>query len=244
MTIEDFSNTFDIFYNNLMSDRAPEVNDYEKSMLLTLAQEDIVKELYNKAFEGSEQSRRALDALLIRELLDPVKDNSDEKIYGAKMRRTVFDLPEKLWYILRETVRVAEDGSCLYGNYIMVRPERLDDLTYDLGNPFRGPSSGHLAIRLDIGGDRNTRSVEIITRDKIDKYSLTYLRRPRPILLADFSDESVYDQIHIRGVDTFKKDVDSYDQTDLKSEPCELSETIQMDIVTKAVMFAKAAFAS
>lgn len=138
MTIEDFSNTFDIFYNNLMSDRAPEVNDYEKSMLLTLAQEDIVKELYNRAFEGSEQARRSLDALIIRDLIDPAKDNSEEKIYGAKMRRAVSTCPRSSRYILRETVRVSEDGSCLYGNYIKVRPERLDDLTYDLGNPFRG----------------------------------------------------------------------------------------------------------
>ena len=71
MTIEDFSNTFDILYNNLMSNRAPEVNDYEKSMLLTLAQEDLVKELYNKAFEGSEQARRALDALIITASVEP-----------------------------------------------------------------------------------------------------------------------------------------------------------------------------
>ena len=42
MTASDFIIQFDLLYNNLNSDKAPEINDYEKSFLLTLAQEQIV----------------------------------------------------------------------------------------------------------------------------------------------------------------------------------------------------------
>ncbi len=244
MTIEDFSNTFDILYNNLMSNRAPEVNDYEKSMLLTMAQEDIVKELYNKAFEGNEQARRALDALLVEAQVDPDEDVKSIEVV-TKHVQTTFDLPDDVWYIVRETVHVADEGKCADGRYIPVKPERLDDLSYDLGNPFRGPAMGR-ALRVDRGGDRKTRRVEVFSKDKIDKYVVTYVRRPAPILLADFSDPDVYDNIHIRGVQNFQAEVGNkgYAVADLTASPCELSETVQQDIITKAVMYAKAAFAS
>lgn len=237
MTVEDFSNTFDILYNNLMSNRAPEVNDYEKSMLLTIAQEDLVKELYNKAFEGSEQARRALDALIVTASVEPSGASR-----SGKYLRTEFPLPAGLWYIVRETATVSDEDACLYGEEMPVRPERQDDLSRDLGNPFRGPSSFR-ALRLDIGGDRKKRSVELYSGCALGKYNVTYLRRPRPILLADFTDEA-YDSIHIRGVSTFKDAMDGYDPSELSAEPCELSETVQQDIIVKAATYAKAAFAS
>lgn len=237
MTIEDFSNTFDILYNNLMSNRAPEVNDYEKSMLLTLAQEDLVKELYNKAFEGSEQARRALDALIVTASVEP-----DGSTRSGGFTRTTFTLPKGLWYIVRETATVSDEGACLYGKDMPVRPERQDDLSRDLGNPFRGPSSFR-ALRLDAGGDRKSRGVELYSGCALGKYNVTYLRRPRPILIADFTDDA-YDSIHIRGVSTFKDAMDGYDPSELGAEPCELSETVQQDIIVRAATYAKAAFAS
>ena len=37
MTLEEFSNEFDILYNNSMSNAAPGVDEYEKSVFLTKA---------------------------------------------------------------------------------------------------------------------------------------------------------------------------------------------------------------
>ena len=47
MTNKEFSYEFDILYNNIMSNQAPGLDDYEKSVFLTKAQENIVLELYS-----------------------------------------------------------------------------------------------------------------------------------------------------------------------------------------------------
>nr|DAG91963.1 MAG TPA: hypothetical protein [Crassvirales sp.] len=66
MTCEEFSNEFDILYNNIMSNQAPGLDEYEKSVFLTRAQDDIVKRYFtpkgNKDFEGFDSSlKRNMD---------------------------------------------------------------------------------------------------------------------------------------------------------------------------------------
>lgn len=46
MTVEEFSNEFDILYNNVMSNQAPGLNEYEKSVFLTKAQTEIIKSYF------------------------------------------------------------------------------------------------------------------------------------------------------------------------------------------------------
>ena len=47
MTTVDFNIEFDLLYNNALSNSAPEINLYEKSLFLTQAQEEIIKESYD-----------------------------------------------------------------------------------------------------------------------------------------------------------------------------------------------------
>ena len=47
MTVEDFSIEFDLLFNNIASNKAPGLNDYEKSLFLTQAQELVVRGLYS-----------------------------------------------------------------------------------------------------------------------------------------------------------------------------------------------------
>lgn len=47
MTIKEFNFEFDLLYNNIMSSTAPGLNVYEKSVLLTQAQEEILKNYFN-----------------------------------------------------------------------------------------------------------------------------------------------------------------------------------------------------
>lgn len=248
MTIEDFSNTFDLLFNNLMSDRAPEVNDYEKSMLLTMAQENVVNEIYYTSFEKDERSRRALAPLL--EDVAIAKDGRGlySEYYLPKdssLVETEYKLPNDLLYIVMESVYIDDERACSNGSKIPVKPEPLDDLLYDIGNPFRSPSTAR-ALREDKSGTTKYRDVKvkIYSKYELGDYCVKYIRRPKPILLADFSDESAYDQIHIRGVDTFKNDVYNGYGAELSDEPCELPLSIQQEIVNKAVLLAKAVFTS
>lgn len=56
MTTSEFSNEFDILYNNISSNAAPGVTEYEKSVFLTMAQEELVKEIYG-VYEQNEEIR-------------------------------------------------------------------------------------------------------------------------------------------------------------------------------------------
>ena len=46
MTPKEFSSQFDILYDNITSGKAPGLNDYEKSVLLTKAQDQLIKKLF------------------------------------------------------------------------------------------------------------------------------------------------------------------------------------------------------
>lgn len=47
MTTQEFSNEFDVLYNNIMSNQAPGLDEYEKSVFLTKAQAEILKNYFN-----------------------------------------------------------------------------------------------------------------------------------------------------------------------------------------------------
>ena len=70
MTTNEFNNEFDILYNNIASNAAPGIDKYEKSVYLTKAQLEIVKEYnglqnkYQKGFEGSDKRRTDLKELI------------------------------------------------------------------------------------------------------------------------------------------------------------------------------------
>lgn len=69
MTTEEFSNEFDVLLNSYSSGGV-EFNEYEKSIFLTKAQEDLLVELYNgknpfrESFEETEEIRRYLSNLV------------------------------------------------------------------------------------------------------------------------------------------------------------------------------------
>jgi len=47
MTIQEFSSEFDVQYNNIASNAAPGLDEYEKSVLLTRAQDELIKNYFN-----------------------------------------------------------------------------------------------------------------------------------------------------------------------------------------------------
>lgn len=70
MTCEEFSNEFDVLYNNITSNQAPGINEYEKSVFLTKAQDEIIKSYFNprtnKTQEGYDDNpRRQIDFSMI-----------------------------------------------------------------------------------------------------------------------------------------------------------------------------------
>ena len=53
MTITEFSDQFDVLYNNITSNQAPGLNEYEKSLFLTKAEKEIVKNYFTANSTGN-----------------------------------------------------------------------------------------------------------------------------------------------------------------------------------------------
>lgn len=83
MTVTEMSNEFDILYNNIMSNQAPGLDEYEKSVFLTKAQSELILEYFNakgnkfqEGFDGSERRQIDFSNLIFTKEVESVPDDS------------------------------------------------------------------------------------------------------------------------------------------------------------------------
>ena len=152
MTNEEFSNEFDTLLSPLTS---AVFDEYQKSVFLTKAQEQIVIALYSgaltgKSFEETEQLRKYIIPL--------VKTYKTNKITKGNIvdNSYIIDLEKDTMFITFESVSISTENC---GNIIAdVIPTTQDDLHRTLRNPFKKQNSRRV-LRLD-----NTSSqVELIS---------------------------------------------------------------------------------
>lgn len=224
MTTEEFSNEFDTLLNSYSNvegfgkiPNTVEIDEYEKSVFLTKAQEEIVIDLYNgknpfgDSFEKTEEIRRYLSNLIKTYTTSQVEVG----YIGLSARSVFFKLPEDLLFITYEAVDLNDSGlGCMDVSGVPVIPVTQDEYHRIKKNPFRGPNERR-AIRLDL----DKKVVEIIPRYAINKYIVRYLARPRPIIL-----NKLPDNLSINGVS---------DKTE-----CELNPVIHRAILERAVKLA------
>ena len=224
MTCEEFSLEFDLLYNNIMSNKAPGLSEYEKSLFLTQAQESIVLDIYSgkygDSFERTEETTSYLNQLLKQRTYD-----SGEFTEGNKLdTRSVFiTLPEDIWFKTGETATIMDDSyKCQVDGLreVMVFPVTQDTLVRTKRSPFRGPNERRI-LRLDSGKNQ----VELISNYEIHSYTVRYLSRPEPIILKELPQG-----LTIGG----------------KSSPqtCLLNTAIHKAILSKAVLIAKSSWES
>lgn len=82
MTTQEFSNEFEVLYNNIMSNQAPGLDEYEKSVFLTKAQEELVRDYFNsrnvknaQGFDDSQKRQYDFSTLLSSAKLYDCADN-------------------------------------------------------------------------------------------------------------------------------------------------------------------------
>ena len=230
MTVEEFSNEFDILassyrrfknFDSMEQLDSLDFNEYEKSIYLTKAQEDIIKELYSgkytgDAFETNEKLRRELEFLVEQKEYsssDIIEEHPQLK--DDKFNHTVFPLPENLLYIVYEQVSWETDNNCLNSLIADIYPVTHDEYWRIRNNPFKGPNSKRV-LRLDKGDTQ----VELVSSLDIGSYIIRYLRKPDPIVLDTLPDETI--------------DNVSTPQT------CKLNESLHRDILDRAVRLALA----
>lgn len=217
MTTQEFSNEFDVLYNNIRSNQAPGLDDYEKSVFLTKAQEEIIVNTYNgnnpleDSFESTEEIRRYLSSL-IKTYKTEVKKSG---YIGLSTSPTFFELPSDLWFITYESVDLRDDKlECADSNDVPVIPVTQDEYHRIKKNPFRG-SNERRVLRLD----ENNQIVELVSKYNIESYLVKYISRPSPIIISDLPDGLKINNIN-------------------KETPCELNPIIHRAILDRAVRLA------
>lgn len=218
MSPSEFSNQFDILYNNIMSNAAPGLNEYEKSVLLTKAQNEIVKNYYNpkgnkyqEGFDGS--AKRQID---FSELVTTAKITSTVSGATYDRRGKLYELPQRLMLIIQESIDT-NNGT------FQVIPIKFDEYMRLMSKPFKEPLKWQ-AWRLVTDSNSNI-NAEIIAHspDTIESYNIRYIRRPRPIILVDLTTE--YGDLTIDGESAVSE--------------CELNPEVHEEILQRAVELAK-----
>lgn len=222
MTNPEFENEFDILFNNIMSNQAPGLDSYEKSVFLTQAKEQLFISYYSgknsngESFEETEEFRRYLSTHVKTVVLDPLEEHSEIAITDNS---EIFQLPDDLWFITYEFATLAEGtDNCASGKRVQVVPVTQDDVYRTMENPFKNAGLRR-ALRLDIENNR----VEIISKYTIAKYTVRYLERTKPIILRDLEDG-----LSINGYS--------------EETECDLPEALHRPILNLAVELASAAY--
>lgn len=214
MTTEEMSLEFDIAYNNITSNQAPGLNEYEKSVFLTKAQNELIVMYYsgrNNAgvlFDSTEEGRSYLSSLLSKYHVDISPAVSEYSV----------PVPSDVLFTVQESCMLTDSRIPTSPKKAMVLPVSYDTLYNASENPFTGQSDN---IVLKVIG-KNT--IELSSKYKISSYDSVFLTYPTPIVLVDFSAED--------GV--------SVDGLTVKTE-CALPEILHRTIVTSAVLLAKQA---
>ena len=215
----EFSNGFDVLYNNIMSNAAPGINEYEKSVLLTKAQDEVLKNYFNpkgnkyqEGFDGSAKRQIDFSGLI------SVAECTSLSGAGFDLRAKIYRMPEDVFLIINETLTTDTGVK-------QVVPISFDEYSRLMSKPYKEPLKYQAWRLVTEGSGSDNVVVEVIPHsgETVSKYTVRYVRRPKPIVLVDLASE--YGDVSINGVSTISE--------------CELNPLIHEEILQRAVELAK-----
>ena len=253
MTTQEFSNMFDTLLNSYATqatfgDQAAHteivLDEYEKSVLLTQAQDIIVKQYFertnaNLGFDESERRQVDFSNLITIGSVNVAGTPGDT---GFSEKSWIITLPDvtieagtndttaKVLFILNERLVLTKSSSPT--KVFVVVPINYHEYDRQMSKPFAQPLKKQAWRLLQDDADSTTyetSKVEIIPTDAAValknggysvKYKIRFVRRPRPIVLVDLTESDL-----------------SIDGIKAVSE-CELNPILHMDILNKAVELA------
>ena len=259
MTLDEFSEGFDVRYNNITSNQAPGLNEHEKSLFLTTAQDEKIKNHFTANSKGNDlgqgfddsAKRQADFSMLMKtascdagtlvgdgdEITYSYKymDGEEEKTKTVKFTISRLDQRSKL-FTFPEDVFIPINETLAYTTgkkYFQVIPLRYDEYTAKMSKPFKRPNK-HQAWRLNnsgsISANKYIKCVEIITTPEYDDKDLTYTVR---YLRRP-------KPIIVGNLDGLT--INGYTYDDVKDIGCELDPILHEEILQRAVELAKIAW--
>ena len=253
MTTQEFSNTFDTLLNSyntqgMFGEQASRgeivLDEYEKSVLLTQAQDIIVKQYFegggvNGGFDDS--ARRQVDfsnLITVEEITkeeNPVLTPYDERSLIYKTPATVTG-KAKVLYMLNEKIVVSttsgQPAVTTKRQYVVV-PSNYKEYDRQMSKAYAQPLKKQAWRLFQDSGSSGNSTIDLyseiipvensISSGEVPKYKIRYIRRPQPIILTNLDFVTQAD-LEIDGVKTVSE--------------CELNPIVHMDILNKAVELA------
>ena len=173
MTPKEMRSEFNLYYNNIGSNQAPGLPDYEISVYITKAQNLVQEELYS-ALDSNEASKRLLASSIVYETY-PTTSRDSRKSHGVDCK---FIELNDCRYIINEYVEFGDSaGACLKGRVGDVTPATHDTINSVVANPFK--FNNNHCVRLDVDG-----GVEILYKVRPESYCVTYIKRLKPVFVS------------------------------------------------------------
>jgi hypothetical protein len=234
MTTKEFSMRFDVLWNNISSNQSPGLNEYEKSVVLTKAQKQLVNEYFNirvdgagGGFDGSQRRQYDFSSIIKTRKLDINLTIPQDEMIDSRSK--VYKLPpdyflavnEQMFYKNKQYVVIPID----YAEY-----QRL------MMKPYQYPPK-RAAWRLIT----NDSTVELIGNfEGTPAYYMRYVRTLNPIILTDLGEEYGYEESEYGESEEETPPVPlvTIDGKYLITE-CELPEECHEEILERAVTLAK-----
>ena len=222
MTNQEFSDQFDVLYNNITSNQAPGLDEFEKSVFLTKAQDEIVKAYFNprlnKPQEGfDDNEKRQIDFSMI--MRTKTYSSFTAAMFDNKSNSKRVALDKDIMMFINEFADVTRDGKSVR---LTVIPLDYREYSRLMSKPYKRPLQYQAWRILDNSNSVNNAELVIGPNDTLTKYSIRYVKRPKAIILSNL------DGVSLDGIST--------------KQECELDPILHPEILQRAVELAKAAY--
>lgn len=245
MTIKEMSDSLDSLLNSYANqavfgeESAKQdivLDEYEKSLYLTQAQDIILKSYFQKTTNGEgngfdDSEKRQIDfssLITVKTLSQTTGTPFDERGIIFAMPKRVNNGTEiagttDVLFILNEQLltTVTEGEKVTKKTYVIV-PINYKEYDREMSKPYAQPlkkQAWRLFQNAGTGFDYLTELIpvwDLTAKETITGYKMRYVRRPNPIVLTDMPDG-----LSVEGFD--------------KENPCELNPILHLEIVQKAV---------
>ena len=266
MTKDEFSQEFDILYNNVSSNQAPGLTEYEKSVFLTKAQDEIIKNYFtgkpngNKYQEGIEDSAKRYSDFSCLITVDTINHTpSIDTIIDV--RGKIIQLPDDLMITLNEKFivnfqllsKTNQVIKTISNNSYQVIPITLAEYQRFMSKPSGDPLKRQVWKLMGNNSSGNG-SIEIIphwkdvsytlTKEEEEAQNTTNINTPTTYKLVIRYVRRPYpiilEDLSLQGL-TINGKSNIYGSTlgEVNNEACELAKELHPEILQRAVELAK-----
>lgn len=271
MAVTEFSNQFDLLFNNITSNQAPGLNEYEKSVFLTKAQDEIVKNYFEADSQGN-TVKKGFDDTAIRQMdfsdlimsKSFTEAQSSDKSYlepDVDPRALVYKISKSdgVYIIINESLNLMahQEGRSIVKGIRQVIPVKYTEYMRLMSKPFKEPLK-NTAWRIiskgregDADVDKTTGDPTLTDKNVSSKIEIVTTSADRNKYRKNGErDTIVYNIRYVKRPrpiiltdlsDTFGEDLTINGYN--KAMTCELNESTHEAILQRAVELAKVAWA-